>query len=196
MICRFTRARSPLTRIPLHAEQPRGTVLEERRLRIGRARMDGSPALGPNATVVLENLAMLNLTRRSYEEVVGYSLRALALDPNDSEAHIDLGAAYREMGNIQGAEVQMRRAVALAPLDVKARAVWGNSTSVSSGSRRAVPPVSRNTTRQQGISRSRNGPLAPRRREGSGALLHRSGLPGSSMAQPHIMLGLLYLDLG
>ena len=27
--------------------------------------------LGPNATVVLENLAMLNLTRRSYEEVVG-----------------------------------------------------------------------------------------------------------------------------
>jgi len=93
-------------------------------------------------------------------------------------------------------QVQMRRAVALAPLDVKARAVWGNSTSVSSGSRRAVPPVSRNTTRQQGISRSRNGPLAPRRREGSGALLHRSGLPGSSMAQPHIMLGLLYLDLG
>src|SRR6516225_5380172 len=155
--------------------------------------------LGPNAAVVLENLAMLNLTRRNYEEAVGYSLRALALDPNDSEAHIDLGAAYREMGNVQEAEVQMRRAVALAPFDVKARANLGELYL----SQQRLPEAEEQFRRLVAIQPDSRGYLGlgmVRWHRGDAKEAERcfkeSASLDPSIPQPHIMLGLLYLELG
>ena len=142
---------------------------------------------------------MLNLTRRNYEEAVGYSLRALALDPNDSEAHIDLGAAYREMGNVQEAEFQMRKAVALAPLDVKARAVLGELylsqqrlPEAEEQYRRlvAIRPDSRGYL-GLGMVRWHRGDV----REAERCFTEAASL-APSMAQPHMMLGLLYVELG
>jgi Flp pilus assembly protein TadD len=155
--------------------------------------------LAPNAAIVLNNLAVLKLGEKQYEEVVGLSLRTIAIEPNNPEAHMDLGAAYLAMGNLEQAEQELRVAVALAPVSVKARDALGElylnqlrlpeaeeqfrrSVEIQPGSRGYVG---------LGLVRWRRGD----RQEAERCLKQGVSLDPSS-ARAHVMLGLLYLDLG
>jgi tetratricopeptide (TPR) repeat protein len=155
--------------------------------------------LAPDAVVVLDNLAMLSLSLRHDEEAVGYSLRAIALDPNDAEAHFNLGAAYLAMDNARDAELQLRRALALAPLRVKAHALLGELYLGQLRLPEAEEQFRRSVEIQPdvqgyvglGVVRWRRGD----RKEAERLFKEAASLSPSS-ARPRIMLGLLYLDLG
>ena len=155
--------------------------------------------LAPTATIVLDNLAMLNLTFRHYEEAVGYSLRALAVDPGDPDARGNLGSAYLETGNIKEAELELRAAVALAPLDPKARAALGELYLKQLRLPQAEEQFHRSLEAQPtlrgyvglGVVRWRCGD----RQEAERLFKEAESLVPSD-ARPHVMLGLLYLDLG
>jgi protein O-mannosyl-transferase len=155
--------------------------------------------LAPGATIVLDNLAMLNLTFRHYEEALGYSLRSLAVDPNDPEAHLNLGSAYLEIGNIQQAELELRAAVALAPLDAKARAGLGELYLKQLHLPEAEEQF-RHSLKAQPTLRGYVGLGVVRWRRGDREEAERSFREAESLvpldARPHVMLGLLYLDLG
>src|SRR5262249_26454363 len=155
--------------------------------------------LAPTATIVLDNLALLNLTFRHYEESMGYSLRSLAVDPNDAGAHINLGSAYLETGNIEQAELELRAAVALAPLDAKARAGLGELYLKQLRLPEAEEQFRRSLEAQPnlrgyvglGIVRWRRGD-----RQEAERLFRQAESLLSWDPRPHVMLGLLYLDLG
>jgi len=155
--------------------------------------------LAPNATIVLDNLAMFNLTFRHYDESVGYSLRSLAVDPNNPEAHINLGSAYLETGNIEQAELELRAAVALAPLDAKARAALGELYLKQLHLPEAEEQFRRSLEAQPNL-RGYVGLGIVRWRRGDRQQAERLFRQAESLvpwdARPHVMLGLLYLDLG
>jgi tetratricopeptide (TPR) repeat protein len=155
--------------------------------------------LAPNATIVLDNLALFNLSFRHYDESVGYSLRSLAADPVDPEAHLNLGSAYLEMGNIQQAEVELRAAAALAPLDAKARAGLGELYLKQLRLPEAEEQFHRSLDSHPNL-RGYVGLGVVRWRGGDRQEAERLFKEAESMvpvdARPHLMLGLLYLDLG
>ncbi len=75
--------------------------------------------------VILHNLGLVAKREKRYEDAVGYFLRALQVVANYADAHLDLGLTYGEMGLRPQAELQLRAAVALAPLMVRARNALG-----------------------------------------------------------------------
>ena len=155
--------------------------------------------INPNVVIALDNLANLGHELGNDEEAVGYSLRALGLDPNDAEAHANLGAAYFTMANTQGAELHLRRAIALAPLNVKARVVLGDLYL----SELRLPEAEEQFRRLLEIRPDRDGYVGlglVRWHRGDRQAAERYFKQGMSLdpssARPHVMLGLLYLDLG
>jgi Flp pilus assembly protein TadD len=155
--------------------------------------------LAPNASIVLDNLAMLSLVFRHYEESVGYSLRSLTVDPVDPEAHLNLGSVYLEMGNIEEAEVQLHAAVALAPLDAKARAGLGELYLKQLHLPEAEEQFHRSLDSHPNL-RGYVGLGVVRWRRGDRQEAERLFKKAESLfpvdPRPHLMLGLLYLDLG
>ena len=55
------------------------------------------------------------------DEAIAYFQRPMRLRPNYTDAHLNLGRLYEAMGKSPEAELQLRAAVALAPLSVQAR---------------------------------------------------------------------------
>lgn len=82
--------------------------------------------LSPYDELILNNLGMVASRQERYDEAVGYFLRALQTQPNFSDAHLHLGEAYEKMGMPQEAEVQLRAAVALSPLNISTRGALAN----------------------------------------------------------------------
>ncbi len=70
-------------------------------------------------------LGALYAKQQRYNEAVVYLQRALLLDPNDADSHLNLGAVYAETGRLDQAEGQFRIAVSLAPLNFAAHNVLG-----------------------------------------------------------------------
>jgi protein O-mannosyl-transferase len=155
--------------------------------------------LAPSAAVALSNLARLNLTQQHYEEALGYSLRALALNPYDSEAHLAVGTVYLAMGDVQQAELQLQAAVALAPLNADARAGLGEIYLKQLRLSEAEEQFRRSLEAQPNL-RGYVGLGVVRWRRGDRQEAERSFKEAESLvpsdARPHVMLGLLYLDLG
>jgi len=155
--------------------------------------------LAPNNAPVLDNLALLNRTRRHYEEAVDYSLRALVLDPDDADAYANLGSAYVEMGNIQDAEVYLRTAVALAPFMTKARVTLGDLY-LNQGRLPEAEEQFRHSLEAEPNLRGYVGLGVARWRRGDRKEAERCFQQAESLApsdpRPHYMLGLLYLSLG
>ncbi len=81
--------------------------------------------LEPNAPFILDNMGLLRIRQKRYPEAVGFFERSLQRSARDEEAHAGLGNAYRKMGETGKAELELREAVALAPLDVRARVLLG-----------------------------------------------------------------------
>ena len=155
--------------------------------------------LAPNNAPVLDNLALLNRTRRHYEEAVDYSLRALVLDPHDADAYANLGSAYVEMGNIHDAEIYLRTAVALAPFMTKARVTLGDLY-LNQGRLPEAEEQFRHSLEAEPNLRGYVGLGVARWRRGDRKEAERCFQQAESLApsdpRPHYMLGLLYLSLG
>lgn len=79
----------------------------------------------PNANFILDNLGLLRIRQKRYIEAVSFFELALDRSARDEDAHVGLGKAYRSMGEKEKAEMQLRAAVALAPMDVRARVLLG-----------------------------------------------------------------------
>jgi len=75
-------------------------------------------ALSPYDQLILNNLGMVAYRQQRYDDAVGYFLRAIQAQANFSDAHLHLGETYEKMGLPQEAELQLRAAVALSPLNV------------------------------------------------------------------------------
>ena len=79
----------------------------------------------PDFVRPINALGALCAKQGRYDEAVAYLQRALLLDPNGAEAHLNLGAVYAETGRLDQAEEQFRTAVSLAPLNFAAHNVLG-----------------------------------------------------------------------
>ena len=77
-------------------------------------------ALSPNNAIFLNNLGLVKSHQKSYEEAIEYFQRATRRKPNHADPHLNMGVAYYELGRPE-AEVHLRAAVALAPLNFDAR---------------------------------------------------------------------------
>jgi tetratricopeptide (TPR) repeat protein len=77
--------------------------------------------LSPNNFLILNNLGLACMAQKQYEEAVNYFQRSMHARPNYPDAHLNLGRTYVEMGMNSPAELQLRAAVALAPLHFEAR---------------------------------------------------------------------------
>jgi protein O-mannosyl-transferase len=81
--------------------------------------------LAPEHAMVLNNLGLVADHQRRYQDAVNYFQRAMKLRPNYTDAHLNLGRDYAAMGMNGPAELQLRTAVALAPLNTLARNTLG-----------------------------------------------------------------------
>jgi tetratricopeptide (TPR) repeat protein len=69
----------------------------------------------------LNNLGLAHSKREQYTEAVDCFQRAMRRKPNYTDPHLNLGVTYKEMKLPEKAELQLRAAVALAPLNIYAR---------------------------------------------------------------------------
>jgi len=75
----------------------------------------------PNNPVVLNNLGMVAGKRKQYAEAIKYFQQALEMKSTSLDPYLNLGRAYRVMGLMEPAEAELRKALALAPLDSRIR---------------------------------------------------------------------------
>ena len=88
-----------------------------------RAEQEWRKALidAPNNAILLNNLGLAAEQKRNYAEAIQYYQQSMWRRPTFTDAHLNLGRLYAELGKDSDAELQLRSAVALAPLSVKAR---------------------------------------------------------------------------
>jgi tetratricopeptide (TPR) repeat protein len=82
-------------------------------------------ALAPNNAMVLNNLGLVYARKKDYGKAVGYFERSMRRRPTYTDAHVNLGRVFAEQGMKGPAELQLRAAAALAPLDIHARNALG-----------------------------------------------------------------------
>jgi len=76
--------------------------------------------LAPDYPLILNNLALLNMKRKRYNEAQGYLIRSLLKDSKGPQPHLYLGELYDQIGQTAYAEKEFRTAVMLSPLSVGA----------------------------------------------------------------------------
>jgi tetratricopeptide (TPR) repeat protein len=81
----------------------------------------GVPAGKRDYPEALNNLGLLANQRQQYAEAKGFFQRAMELKPNLADPHLNLGDTYLKMGLRGPAELQFRAAVAISPIDTRAR---------------------------------------------------------------------------
>ena len=88
----------------------------------------GSKALvvSPGSAQLLNNLGLVCAGKKQNDEAIAYFERSIRLRPNYTDAHLNLGRLYKDMGKTPEAELQLRAAAALAPLNVQTRNELGN----------------------------------------------------------------------
>jgi Tfp pilus assembly protein PilF len=80
----------------------------------------GVIAENPDNPKALNNLGLLASQRHQYAEAKGFFQRAMELKPNLADPHLNLGDTYLKMGLRGPAELQLRAAVAISPIDTRA----------------------------------------------------------------------------
>ena len=70
-------------------------------------------------------LGALYAKEKRYGDAETYLMRAIGLDPNQADPHLNLGAVYAETGKMELAEQEFRRAISIAPLNFAAHNVLG-----------------------------------------------------------------------
>ena len=89
-------------------------------------------AINPDNPVVLNNLGMVAGKRKQYTEAINFFERAKDLRSKSLDPYLNLGRVYRVMGNLELAESEFRKALALSSLDIRIRNELGQ-TLVSEG---------------------------------------------------------------
>lgn len=76
--------------------------------------------MAPGSEYILHNLGLVANAEKRYPEAENLFLRALAIQPNYMDAHLDLGKTYEATGLLKQAEAHLLTAENLAPLSVRA----------------------------------------------------------------------------
>jgi Tfp pilus assembly protein PilF len=104
-----------------HIRNNLGTVLwKQGRVSEAEREWETALALHPKNAIVLNNLGLVKSQQKRYEEAIDYFQRATRIKPIYMDPHLNLGAACLELGR-PDAEIHLRAAVALSPLNVEAR---------------------------------------------------------------------------
>jgi Flp pilus assembly protein TadD len=77
----------------------------------------GLLARSPNNSEALNNMGTVAARKKQYSEAIDYFRRAIKARPTYAEPHLNLAKAYRLMGLTGPAELEVRTALALSPLD-------------------------------------------------------------------------------
>lgn len=78
-------------------------------------------ALSPASAIVLNNLGLAATRQGHYADAVALFDRAIKLKPKYTDPHLNLGTVYRLQGLSGAAEIELRTAATLSPLDISAR---------------------------------------------------------------------------
>jgi protein O-mannosyl-transferase len=104
-----------------HIRNNLGTVLwKQGKTSDAEAEWQRALELQPKNAIVLNNLGLVRNHQKRYEEAIEYYRRAMRMKPIYTDPHLNMGSTLLEMGNPE-AEVHLRAAVALAPLNIDAR---------------------------------------------------------------------------
>lgn len=85
-----------------------------------------SPAVRREHARVLANVALAYERAKRYEEAVRYNTRSLELDPDDPGTRHNRAVARKELGQLEGAEADIRKAIEIAPDDGGYHFLLGN----------------------------------------------------------------------
>jgi tetratricopeptide (TPR) repeat protein len=76
-------------------------------------------AQNPNRGDLLNNLGMVAARRKEYAQAIDLLQQAIKFKPDEADPHRNLGTVYRLMGMPGPAEVELRKALELSPLDYR-----------------------------------------------------------------------------
>jgi tetratricopeptide (TPR) repeat protein len=153
--------------------------------------------LAPDYPLILNNLALLNMKLKRYNEALGYLIRSLLKDPKEPQPHLYLAQLYDQTGQTDYAEKEYLTATNLSPLSLRALVALGDFY-FDHGRLPEAEKEYQESLRAAKTARGYWGVGLVCWREGryaeaESAFLKAEALEPSS-AHAHIMLGLLYTD--
>ena len=153
--------------------------------------------VAPDYPMILNNLALLDMKRKRYNEALGYLIRSLLKDPKEPQPHIYLGELYEQIGQTVNAEKEFRTAVTLSPLSVRAHVGLADFF-FDQGRLPEAEKEYRESLRMARTPRGYWGVGLVSWREGKYADAERAFQQAKALdpssGRAHIMLGLLYSD--
>jgi len=153
--------------------------------------------VAPDYPMILNNLALLDMKRKHYNEALGYLIRSLLKDPKEPQPHIYLGELYEQIGQTANAEKEFRTAVTLSPLSVRAHVGLADFL-FDQGRLPEAEKEYRESLRVARTPRGYWGVGLVSWREGKYADAERAFQQAKALdpssGRAHIMLGLLYSD--
>jgi tetratricopeptide (TPR) repeat protein len=78
--------------------------------------------VAPDYPLILNNLGLLNLKLKRYDDALGYLIRSALQNPKEAQPHIYLAQVYEQTGQPDYAEKEFLTAVKLSPLNIGAHA--------------------------------------------------------------------------
>jgi len=153
--------------------------------------------VAPDYPLILNNLGLLNLKLKRYDEALGYLIRSLLKDPKAPTTHLYLAQLYEQTGQAGYAEKECLTAVNLSPLSARAH-IGLSEFYFDQGRFQEAEKQFQESLRVArtlrgywglGLTYWREGRLA----EAEHAFQQAEQLQPSS-ARAHIMMGLLYSD--
>ena len=81
--------------------------------------------VAPDYPLILNNLGLLNLKQKRYDDALGYLIRSILKNPNEPQPHLYLALVYEETGHPDYAEKELLTAIKLSPLSQHAHAGLG-----------------------------------------------------------------------
>ena len=80
----------------------------------------------PDYPMILDNLGVLNLKLRRYDDALGYLIRSIVKEPDESQPHLHLAQLYEQTGQADYAEKEYLTAISLSPLNHGAHSGLGD----------------------------------------------------------------------
>ena len=103
-----------------------GIYLDRDDLQNAERELLAADKLAPDYPMILNNLALLNMKRKRYDEALGYLIRSLLSNPKQPQPHLYLAQLYDQTGRTDYAEKEYLTATKLAPLSSRAHVGLGD----------------------------------------------------------------------
>ena len=81
--------------------------------------------VAPDYPLILNNFGLLNLKLKRYDDALGYLIRSIMKNPNESQPHLYLAQVYEQTGQADYAEKECQTAIKLSPLSQRAHTGLG-----------------------------------------------------------------------